>query len=135
MPVSRRFAYRGVHLLVIPQPDGSIACIPEWMTHEQAAHFKLLEPSFSLDNLRSMRVEIDVLLAFLSSESTGDKDGHETQTRRFRRLATGTVRPRKAEDRANGAQTQQLAKLVEALLVEIAVALATGEAGNEQDNH
>ena len=32
-------------------------------------------------------------------------------------------------------QTQQLAKLVEALLVEIAVALATGEAGNEQDNH
>jgi hypothetical protein len=32
-------------------------------------------------------------------------------------------------------QTPQLAKLVEALLVEIAVALATGEAGNEQDNH
>jgi len=121
---------------VIPQPDGSVACIPEWMTHEQAAHFKLLaEPSFSLDNLRSMRVEIDVLLAFLSSESTGDKDGHETQTGRFRRPATRTVRPRKAEDRANGAQTQQLAKLVEALLVEIAVALATGEAGNEQDNH
>jgi len=32
-------------------------------------------------------------------------------------------------------QTQQLAKLVEALLVEISVALTTGEAGNEQDNH
>jgi len=32
-------------------------------------------------------------------------------------------------------QTLQLAKLVEALLVEIAVALAIGEAGNEQDNH
>ena len=32
-------------------------------------------------------------------------------------------------------QTPQLAKLVEALLVEIAVALATGEAENEQDNH
>jgi len=32
-------------------------------------------------------------------------------------------------------QTSQLAKLIEALLVEIAAALATGEAGNEQDNH
>ena len=31
-------------------------------------------------------------------------------------------------------QTTQLAKFVEALLVEVAVALATGEAGNEQDN-
>ena len=32
-------------------------------------------------------------------------------------------------------QTPQLAKFMEALLVEIAVALATGEAGYEQDNH
>ena len=32
-------------------------------------------------------------------------------------------------------QTPQLAKLMEALLVEIAAALASGEAGNEQDNH
>jgi hypothetical protein len=32
-------------------------------------------------------------------------------------------------------QTPQLAKLVEALLVEIAVAMATGEAGNEQNNY
>jgi hypothetical protein len=32
-------------------------------------------------------------------------------------------------------QTPQLAKLLEALLVEIAVALATGEAENEQDNY
>ena len=32
-------------------------------------------------------------------------------------------------------QTPQLAKLVEGLLVDIAVAMAIGEAGNEQDNH
>jgi hypothetical protein len=32
-------------------------------------------------------------------------------------------------------QTAQLAKLVEGLLVDIAVAMAIGEAGNEQDNH
>jgi hypothetical protein len=44
--VQRRFAYRGIDLVVIPQPDGSIACISEWMTNEQAARFKLsIEPS------------------------------------------------------------------------------------------
>src|SRR5215472_13084003 len=49
VPVFRRFAYRGVDLVVIPQPDGSIACIPEWMTHEQAAQIKLsAEPCFLL---------------------------------------------------------------------------------------
>jgi len=32
-------------------------------------------------------------------------------------------------------QIPQLAKLIEALLAEIAAALATGEASNEQDNH
>src|SRR6516165_9476372 len=40
VPVFRRFAYRGVDLVVIPQPDGSIACIPEWMTHKQAGQIK-----------------------------------------------------------------------------------------------
>jgi hypothetical protein len=49
VPVFRRFAYRDVDLVVIAQPDGSVACIPEWMTHEQAAHFKLsAEPGFPL---------------------------------------------------------------------------------------
>ena len=32
-------------------------------------------------------------------------------------------------------QTPQLAKLIETLLVEIAAALATGEASSEQDSH
>ena len=40
--VQRRFAYRGVDLVVIPQPDGSVACIPEWMTHESATLFQTL---------------------------------------------------------------------------------------------
>jgi hypothetical protein len=54
--VQRRFAYRGVDLVVIPQPDGSIACIPEWMTHERAARFKLAAvPQFSLENLSMLR--------------------------------------------------------------------------------
>src|ERR1700738_776736 len=28
-------------LVVIPQPDGSVACIPVWMTHASAAHHQL----------------------------------------------------------------------------------------------
>jgi len=79
VPVFRRFAYRGEDLVVIPQPDKSIACIPEWMTHEQAAQIKLAaEPSYPLEILQSLRAEVDALLAFLPSESTREKDAHET---------------------------------------------------------
>src|ERR1700746_1563768 len=40
--IVRQYAYRGLELVVIPQPDGSVACIPAWMTHESAArsHFR-----------------------------------------------------------------------------------------------
>ena len=79
--VQRRFAYRGVDLVVIPQPDGSIACIPEWMTSEQAARFKLsIEPCFSLEILRSMRAEVDALLA-LDRKSTRLNSSHEIPSR------------------------------------------------------
>src|ERR1700746_2999664 len=64
--VQRRFAYRGVDLVVIPQPDGSVACIPAWMTHERAARFMLsAELQFSLENLRSLRAETDALIGFI----------------------------------------------------------------------
>src|SRR5271166_6921053 len=44
--ILRRYAYRGTDLVVIPQPDGSVACIPAWMTQESAAHHKVsIEPS------------------------------------------------------------------------------------------
>src|SRR5215831_17274391 len=32
--ILRQYAYRDAELVVIPQPDGSVACIPAWMTHE-----------------------------------------------------------------------------------------------------
>src|SRR6201998_2633935 len=35
--ILREYAYRDAELVVIPQPDGSVACIPAWMTHESAA--------------------------------------------------------------------------------------------------
>jgi len=102
VPVFRRFAYRGVDFIVIPQPDGSVACIPEWMTHEQAAHFKLSAgPRFPLEVLRSLRVEIDALLAFLPSESTREKDGHDAKGRKYRKPAARTIRSGRAEHRAD----------------------------------
>src|SRR5947208_2837450 len=39
--IAKQYAYRGAELVVIPQPDGSVACIPSWMTHESAAHHQL----------------------------------------------------------------------------------------------
>src|SRR4029077_18719955 len=61
--IVRQYTYRGAELVVIPQPDGSVACIPTWMTYESAAHHQLrTEPRFSLNVLRSLRAEIDALL-------------------------------------------------------------------------
>src|SRR5712691_12211542 len=68
--IKRRLEYRGVELVVVVQPDSSLACIPAWMTHEAAARYALSEkPRFSVDILRSLRIEIDALLGFLQSES------------------------------------------------------------------
>src|SRR6516164_5072489 len=62
--IARQYAYRGLEVVVIPQPDGSVACIPAWMTHESASHHQLrTEPRLSLDVLRSVRAEIGALLA------------------------------------------------------------------------
>ncbi|MER9445951.1 hypothetical protein NKI79_32585, partial [Mesorhizobium sp. M0340] len=69
--------------MVIPQPDGSLACVPAWMMREAATHFKLsAEPRFSLGALQSLRAEIDALLGFLQSDSTTEKDQNEAPIRK-----------------------------------------------------
>src|SRR5215471_3462900 len=81
--IVRQYAYRGAELVVIPQPDGSVACIPAWMTHESAAHHQLCaERRLPLDILRSLRVEIDALLGFLQSHSGMENANNETQGRK-----------------------------------------------------
>src|SRR5438874_3141798 len=78
--IARQYAYRGAELVVIPQPDGSVACIPVWMTHESAAQHQLrAEPRLSLDILRSLRAEIDALLGFLQSDSGMENASNEAQ--------------------------------------------------------
>src|SRR4029077_5245223 len=86
----RQYAYRGAELVVIPQPDGSVACMPAWMTNESAAHHQLrAEPRLSLDILRSLRAEIDALLSFLHSDSGMENANNEAQERKH---SAGLVR-------------------------------------------
>jgi hypothetical protein len=63
--ILKQCAYRGTDLVVIPQPDGSVACIPAWITHESAAQLKVcVEPHLSLDVLRAhARVDVGLGLA------------------------------------------------------------------------
>src|SRR5271166_4915023 len=76
--ILRQYAYRGTDLVVIPQPDGTVACIPAWMTHESAAHHKVsIEPNLSLDVLRALRAEADALLRFLRSDSGAEEAKHD----------------------------------------------------------
>ena len=108
MLIRRQLEYRGVELVVVLQPDGSLACTPAWMTREAAAQYALSEkPRFSVDILRSLRAAADVLLRSLLSESKTEKADH-------------------------AAPMSDLAALLEALLREIAIALANRETGDEQ---
>jgi len=92
--IARQYAYRGTELVVIPQPDGSVACIPAWMTHESAAHHQLrADPRFSLDLLRSVRSEISALLGFLQSDSGVEKAKNEAQKHK---RSAGPVRAEQA---------------------------------------
>jgi hypothetical protein len=87
-----------VELVVIPQLDSSLACIPAWMTHETAAYYGLSEePCFSLDILRSLRAEIDALLGFLQSESKTEIADNDAQ---IRKSPTELVRRERARRRA-----------------------------------
>src|SRR5881394_3697256 len=62
--------------------NGSVACIPAWMTHESAAQHQLrAEPRLSLDILRSLRAEIHALLGFLQSDSGMENDNNEAKER------------------------------------------------------
>src|ERR1700731_2976896 len=90
--IIKQYAYRGADLVVIPQPDGSVACIPAWMTHESAAQHKVcVDPCLSLDVVRALRAEVDALLGFLQSDSGMEGAKHEAERRE------STARPIRGE--------------------------------------
>ena len=73
----------GVDLVVIEQPDGSLAQLPTWMLREAAALLGLrADPRFPLEVLRSLRFEVDALLGSLPSESDLEKDGDDADFRK-----------------------------------------------------
>jgi hypothetical protein len=66
--IKRRLSRYGVDLVVIEQPDGSLAQLPAWMLHETAAHLGVhADPRFPLEVLRSLRFEVDALLGRVAS--------------------------------------------------------------------
>ena len=130
--ISRQLEYRGVELVVVLQRDRSLACIPAWMTREAAAEYVLSEkPRFSVDILRSLRAAADALLGSLQSESKMEEADNAAP---IQKPPTEPVRVRGAPRRFVAAPMGDPAALVEALLREIATALANVESGDEQDH-
>jgi len=59
----------GIDVLIIRQPDGTLAQIPAWMMREGASLHHIGEvPRLPLERLRDMRLEIDGLLSSLSAD-------------------------------------------------------------------
>src|SRR4029453_16752105 len=103
--IRRQLEYRGVELVVVLQPDSSLACIPAWITHEAAARYALSEkPRFSVDILRSLRAEIDVLLGFLQSESKTEKPDNDAPIQKppTKPVRGGRGAPRRVGGRTDG---------------------------------
>ena len=114
---------------VIPQPDGSVACIPSWMLREAAARYALCdEPRLGLDVMRVLRAELDALLGFLQPASTKEK---ACNLRKAANHQPDLFAEEEPPVRLATAQKDRLTRLVEALLIEIAAALAVGEAGDD----
>jgi hypothetical protein len=59
--ILKQYAYRGTDLVVIPQPDGTVACIPAWMTRvrphslSRASSPTFPSTSYALSALRPTR--------------------------------------------------------------------------------
>jgi hypothetical protein len=130
--ILRQYAYRDAELVVIPQPDGSVACIPAWMTHESAARHQLgAEPRLSLDILRSVRAEIDALLSF-SNPTQGWRTA--TMKRKSASIQPDLFEQNRPRVLLAPLHKERLAALVKALLLEIAAALASGKLADDQDH-
>ena len=94
-----------------------------------AAHYKVSkEPRFSIDILRSLRAEVDALLRFLWTDSETEKVKDEAT------ISTSATKPIRRGRAPVVLPAAKMAKLVEALLLEIVAALASGELGDDQDH-
>src|SRR5690349_24942424 len=74
-------------MLVVQQPDGTLAQVPAWMTTAAAGNAVIRqEPRLPLGVLRELRLGVDAALSLLSERDNGGRHGTSGSTR-----ATGTV--------------------------------------------
>ena len=122
-------------MAVILQPDGSLAFLPTWMLDASAARYAIREsPTFSLALLQSLRAEIDSLLASLPSDSKTGVMAMPRKNETRENLQLGLLEQGPPDVELSPTTRPQLAALIEALMIEIAAALATQEVGDDQDH-
>jgi hypothetical protein len=92
MAVTGRNTYAGMAVLIVHQPDGTLAHVPEWMARPEAAALGLFSPPrLPLRCLNDLRSIVDATLSSLcSSSACGGGDGR-TATPTATREATGSV--------------------------------------------
>src|SRR5207248_6410968 len=74
--VVRRHPFRGVTMLVVEQPDGTMALLPEWMTTPAAAAVEIRDaPRFLLSELLALRQLANAGLSLLSDQGNGGRYG------------------------------------------------------------
>ncbi len=128
----RRYPFRGVTLLVVEQPDGTIALVPESMTTPAVAAAEIREvPCFPLAELQALRQVADAVLSLPSDRGNGGGMGHYAllgQRERFPRAAAKASLP--------PAVIKRLLLLVGQLLAETAVVeFAVTERVDEHQDH
>ncbi len=97
--VRRRLVTHDVEMAVILQPDGSLACLPAWMLIESTTQHTIRQsPTISLAFLKSLRVELNAILASLPSDSEMGDDGHAAKIRHSRKQTTLAVRGNSARN-------------------------------------
>jgi hypothetical protein len=120
-------------MLVIEQPDGTMALVPEWMTRPAAAAVEIREaPRFPLAELRALR---QVVVAVLSLPS-GSRQRRSAWDITHSPLSGSFSRERQAKTSLPPAVMERLLLLVGQLLRETAaVELAVMEQVDEHQDH
>jgi hypothetical protein len=116
MPVIGRNAHCGVAVVIVRQPDGTAACIPEWMTHPEAERLCLWnQPRLSLACIRDLK---DVLRAILEGFAcNGDSEDGGTNVVASKPeggTSAGAIPRAHAEVRVIGDDSRRLAAVVAA---------------------
>lgn len=88
--VWRRHEFRGKTMLVVRQPDGTMAQIPQWMCTPEAAVAPILQaPRFPLQVLRELRLCVDAAVALLSGSNGGERHGTSRDAHPARSIRSG----------------------------------------------